>query len=70
MKDFKDMTPIELNVLVNKAKENHDIVKKNIYGLLDEIKNMEDQINSKLKNLETLESNYVELMSALMEKQS
>ena len=69
MKDFKDMTPIELNNLVNKTKENHEIIKTNILNLLDEVNELKKHINSKLKMMEGLEDKYVEMMEVLMEKQ-
>lgn len=69
MKEYKDMTPIELNTLVNKVKENHDLVKFNIKDRLDQFEKLEVEINNEIKKLGKLEEQYVEIMAILMEKQ-
>ncbi len=69
MKDFKEMTPIELNSLANKTKENHELIKTKIRTLLDEVEEKETEINNSLKILENIESKYVELMEVLLSKQ-
>ncbi len=69
MKDLKEMTPIELNVLINKTNENHEITKIKIYELLDEVSKLKEEINSKLEIITNLEDKYVKLMEILIEKQ-
>ena len=69
MKDFKEMTPIELNVLLNKVNENHLMLKANIKKLTHEVDEKEIEINSNLEKLKTIEDKYVEIMAVLMEKQ-
>jgi hypothetical protein len=69
MRDFKEMTPIELNILVNKTNENYELTKSNIYELLDKVNELKKDINSKLKIMEGLEFKYVEMMQVLIEKQ-
>lgn len=68
MENYKNMTPIELNVLINKTKDSHEEIKSNIKTLLDQLNNLETNINEKIKELDKTESEYVELMSILMEK--
>ena len=70
MKDFKEMTPIELNVLVNKVNENHEMIKVEILKSLSEVDDLKKIINSKLNIMKNLEYKYVEIMGILMEKQS
>ncbi len=69
MKDLKEMTPIELNVLISKTNENHEMTKIKIYELLDEVSKLKDEINSKLEIITNLEDKYVKLMEILIEKQ-
>jgi hypothetical protein len=69
MKDYKDMTPIELNNLVTKVKENHEFIKKRINDKLTDVEKLEVEINKDLNLLDGLEKKYVELMGVLMEKQ-
>lgn len=69
MKELNEMTPIELNVLLNKVNENHEIIKSHINALTYEIDEKEIEINKKLDKLKTLEDKYVEIMSILMSKQ-
>jgi hypothetical protein len=69
MKDFKEMTPIELNVLLNKVNENHLMIKANIKKLTHEVDEKEIEINQNLEKLKTIEDKYVEIMAVLMEKQ-
>ena len=63
------MTPIELNVLLNKVNENHLMLKANIKKLTHEVDEKEIEINSNLEKLKTIEDKYVEIMAVLMEKQ-
>jgi hypothetical protein len=70
MKDFKEMTPIELNVLLNKVNENHLMIKANIKKLTHEVDEKEIEINQNLEKLKTIEDKYVEIMAVLMEKQT
>ena len=69
MKDFKEMTPIELNVLLNKVNENHLMIKGIIKKLTHEVDEKEKEINQNLEKLKTIEHKYVEIMGVLMEKQ-
>lgn len=70
MKELTEMTPIELNVLINKANENHSMIKSNITKLTHEIDEKEIEINKNLEILKTIEDKYVEIMAILMEKQN
>lgn len=69
MKNLDDMTPIELNVLINKNKEKHDNLKNEIILLLGDINKIEEQINYKIDSLVESEDYYIKLMEALMKKQ-
>lgn len=69
MKDLAEMTPIELNVMLNKITETHLIIKSNIIKLTHEIDEKELEINENLKSLKLIEDEYVKIMSVLMEKQ-
>jgi sensor domain CHASE-containing protein len=68
MKDLKDMTPIELNHLVNKVKENHDLIKSKIKNKLSQVEKLEGEINIEIEKLSKLEEQYVEMMALLIEK--
>ena len=70
MKDYNDMTPIELNHLVNKVKENHDLIKSRIKDKLSEVEKLEIDINTDIEKLGNIEQKYVEIMGILMQKQS
>lgn len=69
MKDYKDMTPIELNHLLNKVKEDHELIKTKIREGLDTVEKLEVEINQNIKLLGEVEAKYVEIMAILMEKQ-
>lgn len=69
MKELNEMTPIELNVLINKAKENHDIIKSRIIGLTHEVDEKVIEINKYIENFKIIENKYVELMGVLISKQ-
>ena len=69
MENLKEMTPIELNVLIIKIKEEHEKIKSNVRTLLDEIDSKGDEINVNLEILDKVEERYVQLMGVLMEKQ-
>jgi len=69
MKDLNEMTPIELNILVNKINENHQMVRDEIYKSLDQVDDLKKTINSKLIIMKNLEDKYVEIMGVLMSKQ-
>ena len=69
MEKYEDMTPIELNVLINKTKERQEIIKSEILIHLDEIKFHENKINSELEEMKEVEDKYVNLISVLMSKQ-
>ena len=69
MKDFNEMTPIELNVLINKTNENQEFIKKSILSQLDQVNELKKDINSKLKIMDGLEEKYVKIMDILIEKQ-
>ena len=68
MKELKDMTPIELNHLVNKVKENHDLIKSKIKDKLSQVEKLEGEINIEIEKLSKLEEQYVEMMALLIEK--
>ena len=69
MKELKDMTPIELNVLLNKAKENHEIIKGSIKKLTYEVDEKEIEINEYLEKLKNIENKYVDIFAVLATKQ-
>ena len=70
MKDFNEMTPIELNVLINKINENHELLKSEVKSLTYDIEDIEKKINKKINSISDLEEKYVELMGILMSKQN
>ena len=70
MKDFNEMTPIELNVLINKINENHELLKSEVKSLTYDIDDIEKKINKKINSISDLEEKYVELMGILMSKQN
>lgn len=69
MEDYHKMTPIELNVLINKIKDEHETIKLNIRKLLDEIDSKGNEVNGNIETLKDVEEKYVQLMGILMEKQ-
>jgi len=69
MKELNEMTPIELNHLLNKVNENHLMIKNNIKNLTHEVDEKEIEINKNLETLKTIELKYVEIMGTLVEKQ-
>lgn len=68
MENYKKLTPIELNKIINDVKKQHDDKKIEINNKLNEVDEMEKSINENIKELGELESKYVELISILMEK--
>ena len=68
MGDYKKMTPIELNVLINKTKGDHENIKSNIKKLLDEVDAKGIEINKNFEQLENVESKYVQLINVLIDK--
>lgn len=68
MENYDDLSPIELNVLINKTKEIHENIKKEIKDLLSQVDELSVDINNKIKLLESTEEKYVELISILVEK--
>ena len=76
MEEYKNMTPIELNVLINKTKDEHESLKSTINQLLDEVDEKKKEIeikgveiNKNFELLKQIENKYVDLISILMDKQ-
>jgi len=68
MEDITKKTPTELLVLVNKTKDAHDILKKEIIDntyVIDELRKLENDINLKIAELTKLEEFYVLLVGEM-----
>jgi len=59
------MTATELLHEINKLKELHESLKNEISILLNDINNKELLLNKKLKELDSIESNYVDYIKKL-----
>lgn len=68
MEDYKNMTAIEINHLINKTKDKHEEIKSNIKKMLFETDELEKKINKSLLELQSVEEKYVELVSVLINK--
>jgi hypothetical protein len=69
MESFNNMTKTELLCEINKVKDTHDFLKKEIIDLLTVVKEAEEKINEKLVLLDNVEENYVDLMKEFTEKE-
>jgi len=67
MEDLNKYTPIELQKMVNDIKAKHDALKQEIIGYTYEMEKLEKILNEKVKLLQELEKNYVEIIEKIME---
>lgn len=51
---------------INDADQRHKQLKQEVFDLLDQIKSLEESVNSKLAEIDSIEQEYVELISKLM----
>lgn len=51
---------------INDADQRHKQLKQEVFDLLDQIKSLEESVNSKLTEIDSIEQEYVELISKLM----
>jgi hypothetical protein len=71
MSDLTKKTPTELLVLINKTKDAHDSLKKEIIDnsyVIDELRKLENDINIKIGELTKLEEYYVLLVEEMDKK--
>lgn len=59
MKDIENLTPTELLKHINDIKQDHELLKDEIYQKTLELDSIEKYINTKLTELKTAETNYV-----------
>jgi hypothetical protein len=63
---YENLTPTELLSLINKSKDKHENIKKEILSCLNIIEENENNINNKLiPELDKLEKKYVALIEEL-----
>ena len=70
MNNYNKLSAIEIHNLILKSKEKHELLKNEIFSILDDIKQKENKVNIILKEIDTIENNYVVLMENLLNKQS
>ena len=62
MKDLKKHSTTELLQLINQYKKKHEEKKQEIYDELDLIKEIDQRIDEKVKELENIEKNQIDLL--------
>jgi len=67
MQDLNKLTPTELLKRGNDIKARHDALKQEIIADTHEIEKLEKLLNEKVKELQELEKNYVEIVEILSE---
>ncbi len=70
MESYSNLTETELLHEINKAKEWHEAIKREILTIANEIENLEKTANEKLQQLETIEKNYVDLMQEMTSREN
>jgi predicted nucleic acid-binding Zn-ribbon protein len=66
---YSDYSEHQLLFEIEQAKKWHEAIKKEIVDITIEIEKLEKIANEKLKNLENIEKNYVDLMKELTNRQ-
>jgi septal ring factor EnvC (AmiA/AmiB activator) len=66
MEDLSKYTPIELQKIGNDIKAKHDKLKEELIANTYEMEELEKRINEKVKLLEELEKNYVEIVEKMI----
>jgi len=69
MESYSNLTETELLREINKAKEWHEAIKREILTITTEIENLEKTANEKLQQLENIEKNYVDLMKEMSSRE-
>ena len=69
MESYNKLTDTELLHHVNSAKNFHEIIKKEIIEMTNEIERLETIVNNKLEQLENVEKNYVDLMKEMTSRE-
>jgi len=67
MENLEGYSPIELQKMGNDIKEKHDSLKKEIIDHTYEMEELEKLVNDKVRILEELEKNYVNVIEKLVE---
>ncbi len=67
MENLDNYTPIELQKIGNDIKTKHDKLKLEIIDDTYEMEEIEKRINNKVRELEELEKNYVQIIEKLVE---
>jgi septal ring factor EnvC (AmiA/AmiB activator) len=67
MEDLSKYTPIELQKMGNDIKAQHDKLKEELIADTYEMEKLEKRINEKIKLMQELEKNYVEIVEKLVE---
>jgi hypothetical protein len=60
-----ELTKTEILAQINNMKSKHELLKKEVFDLVESIKEGEEKINTKLKEIEELEIIYVDLIEKL-----
>ena len=68
MESFNKLTETQLLHEINKAKDNHESLKKEIVGITLDIEEKEKVVNDLLIKLENIERNYVGLIKEMTER--
>jgi hypothetical protein len=63
------MTEIELLHEINECKKWHDAIKQETIGITQQIEDLQKIVNEKIKQLESVEKNYVDLLKELTNRQ-
>lgn len=67
MEDLTKLTPIQLQKMGNDIKAQHDKLKEELIADTYEMEKLEKRINEKVRLMEELEKNYVEIVEKLVE---
>jgi len=70
MENLSGYTPTELLKMINDCKVKHEVFKKEIVELVDEVETLELKINARIDVLTAMEKNYVELIEELNNREN
>lgn len=70
MENLSGYTATELLKMINDCKVKHEVFKKEIVELVDEVETLELKINARIDVLTAMEKNYVELIEELNNREN
>ena len=69
MESYSKLSDHELLYQINKAKEEHEQLKKEGFELADKIQELENAVNAKIEKMRVIEFKYVQILEELTSRQ-